>query len=505
VGHRGAGADVPPRVAAAPETALARRSAGLLLHVTSLPGGHGIGDLGAPAREFVDFLAAAGQRWWQTLPVGPVGRGDSPYDGPSAFAGNPLLIDLEQLAADGLLARRDLRPSAGLGHGRVAYRAAARFKETRLRRAFAAAGPDAVDLDRAPTWLHDYALYQALTTATGTRHWTTWPRALRRREPGTLEHARTDLAHEIRYQVFVQGVFEHQWRALREHAHERHVRLIGDVPILVALSSADVWAHQDLFQLDGDGRPTERAGVPPDYFSRSGQLWGNPLYRWPAMRRDRYGWWIDRLRSGLDRFDALRLDHFIGFQRYWAVPRGARTARRGRWRRGPGADFLGEVQARLGRPPLIAEDLGAVTGAVETLRDRFELPGMKVLQFALGDARTVDPPAAFPDRSVVYTGTHDNDTTAGWYRSSPAAQRAFVRRYLGASAHDVPRALVELALACPCNVAIVPLQDLLGLGSRARMNRPGTARGNWRWRLNDPLDSDLAADLQRRTQSHGRA
>ena len=480
--------------------ALDRRASGLLLHPTSLPGPHGSGDLGAPARRFVDFLHAAGQRWWQMLPVGPTGMGDSPYDAPSAFAGNPLLVDLDALVRAGYVQRGELPRSRSAD--RVDYRAARADKERCLRLAYERfrrrprrpAGFRRFCAEHA-TWLDDFALFAALARSKPGSAWTDWDEPLRRRNRAALRAAAARLAEELDYHRFVQWLFWRQWRALRRYAHARDVALLGDLPIFVAHHSADVWAEQELFHLDRDGRQTVVAGVPPDYFSATGQRWGNPLYRWPAHRRRGYDWWLRRLGAQLTRFDALRLDHFIGFVRYWEVPATAATAEVGRWRRGPGADFLSAAFAALGRPRLIAEDLGAVTAAVVRLRDRFELPGMAVLHFAFdGNPSNPHLPHNHRRRSVVYPGTHDNDTSRGWYRRATPVVRRRVRDYAGARGDDIHAALVRLALASVADLAVIPVQDLLGRGSRARMNLPGSAGGNWRFRLPPGAPDRRAAD-----------
>jgi 4-alpha-glucanotransferase len=487
------------------------RSSGLLLHPTSLAGGPESGDLGGEARRFVDFLADAGQSWWQMLPVGPAGYGGSPYSAQSAFAGNPMLVSLDRLADDGLLRAQDR----------------ALPRERQLRAAFAAFGTAGghADLDafagEARGWLDDFALYRALKRAHGELQWTRWPAALRDRAPAALAEARATFADEIAYVRFVEWRFWRDFAALRAHAHARGVALIGDIPIFTAHDSADVWQRRDLFTLDpATGEPSLVAGVPPDYFSETGQRWGNPLYRWDRMRAQGFAWWIDRFRAMLSAFDAVRIDHFIGFSRYWEIPADEATAIKGHWREGPGAAFFDAVLAALGELPLIAEDLGAVTADVTALRDRYRLPGIKVLQFAFATESSTSEflPHTYPRRAVVYPGTHDNDTTCGWFfdpggpMRSPAdteAERRRVLRYLGLSPDDAGRdihwQMIRLALASVANVAILPVQDLLGLGTEARMNRPGTDRGNWRFRLEPGvLTPALAAKLRDLTKTYGR-
>jgi len=502
---------------------LTERAAGVLLHPTSLPGAYGNGDLGAEAYRFVDFLAAAGQRWWQMLPVHPVGEGYSPYTGLSAFAGAPHLIALEPLVREGWLTPAEAAPPSRDHPGRAHYARALRFRESRLRRAFARyeAGARAAERRRwaafcaaEADWLEDYALFAAIKQAQGGARWMEWPEPVRVRRSAALRAARRELAEEIRFRTFLQYQFHRQWQALRAHCRARGVALLGDVPIFVAHDSADAWAHPDLFHMDRHGRLPIMAGVPPDAFSANGQRWGNPLYKWPRHRATGYAWWSARLRATLRRFDAVRLDHFIGFVRYWAIPGGQRTARHGRFRPGPGAHFLKHLQAEFGRLPLIAEDLGIVTQAVTALRELFDLPGMRVLQFAFGGNDPANPhlPHNHDRNSVVYTGTHDNDTAVGWAHARRGRPlRAEVQRaldYLGQpGGPDAPVhwALIRLAYLSVANLAMVPVQDLLGLGNEARMNRPGVARGNWDWRLApDALTDELAERLAALVRLYGR-
>jgi 4-alpha-glucanotransferase len=473
---------------------LSDRASGVLLHPTSLPGGAEGGQLDAEARAFVDFLAAAGQSWWQTLPVGPTGYANSPYSAQSAFAGNPALVAVDRLVEDGLLAPAD----RGLRHDEALRAAFAAFRHgggtgNRDFRAFTKG---------AASWLDDFSLYRAIKRAHGETQWTLWPALLRDRNPRALADARARLADEIAFVRFVQWRFARDWRGLRDYAHERGVGLIGDIPIFMAHDSADVWMKRALYHLGRSGEATLVSGVPPDYFSESGQRWGNPLYRWDRMRRAGYAWWIDRFRATLSAFDAVRLDHFIGFTRYWAIAGDEPTAINGTWRRGPGAGFFKALRRALRNLPLIAEDLGVITPEVRALRDAFGFPGIKVLQFAFG----TDPdahnflPHNYQRNAVVYTGTHDNDTTAGWFHDAGSGTRSFEQtdkerrtalRYLGvddpahaeAASRDIHWEMIRMVLMSVANVAIIPAQDLLGLGSEARMNRPGTDRGNWAFRL----------------------
>jgi 4-alpha-glucanotransferase len=480
---------------------LHERASGILLHPTSLAGPFGNGDLGAGAREFASFLARAGQRWWQMLPVGPVGYGNSPYSAHSAFAGSPLLIDLEELVVLGLIRSEALTPPR-LSSAHVDFASASAFREGVLRRAHAALGKGSLRraLDRFTSrevlWLEDYALFMALKRQNGLQQWTRWPQPLRDRVPGALQQARSELARELDFERFCQFLFARQWTALRTHCRELGVALLGDLPIFVAHDSADVWAHPELFLLDRTGEPTHISGVPPDYFSKTGQRWGNPLYRWKVMARDGYAWWTARMAQMLARFDAVRLDHFIGFVRFWQIAASEPTAIHGAWMKGPGAAFFSALQEQLGPLPLIAEDLGAVTPEVTALREAFGFPGLRILQFAFG----TDPqaptfkPHHYPRRTVVYSGTHDNDTVVGWFNDAggkgaprSAAQtereRQTARAYLGEGDEPVHWQFIREVQKSVADLAIVPMQDVLGLGSEARMNRPGLAEGNWSWRL----------------------
>ena len=480
------------------------RASGVLVHVTSLPSPFGIGDLGPTAFAWVDRLAWAGQSWWQALPLGPTGYGNSPYQPLSSFAGNVLLISPDHLVQDGLLGASDL-DGASFPAGGVDYPAVIRSKHRLLERAWshfrAGARPDlrpAFDQfcnDQAH-WLDDYALFRALKSRHGGAHYLEWPAALSQRDPAALDQARRELADPIGLARFAQFLVFTQGARLREYANARGVRFIGDLPFFVSPDSSDVWANPEFFQLDERRRPRFVAGVPPDYFSPQGQLWGNPVYDWEALRRAGYRWWVDRLRALLAHVDLVRLDHFRGFAAAWHVPAGAATAQSGRWLPGPGADLFRSTREILGRLPLIAEDLGLITPDVRQLREEFHLPGMKVLQFAF-DGNPDNPflPHNIGPESVVYTGTHDNDTTRGWYEALPEREKRVVGGYLGRSpceAADISRELIRLAWSSPAALAMAPLQDLLNLGSEARMNRPGSAVGNWRWRSTDEMLSEPA-------------
>jgi 4-alpha-glucanotransferase len=475
-------------------TALKRRSAGILLHPTSLPGRYGIGDLGPIAYAWVEALARAKQTWWQMLPLGPTGYGDSPYQSYSAFAGNPSLISPDILVQDGLVAASDLG-NVQFPANKVDFENVNRFKDWLLDRAWLAFNSGAAGQLRGPfeqfqkdeaNWLDDYALFMAIKHAHGDRSWQEWPTSLIRRESTALDHARRELADAIGAQRFRQFLFFRQWANLREHARRHGVKLFGDAPIFVSPDSADVWANPSQFLLDADCRPKVVAGVPPDYFSATGQLWGNPIYDWDRMKADGYSWWVRRLRANLRQVDLVRLDHFRGFEAAWHIPAGAKTAQVGEWVKGPAADFFTVVQRELGGLPLVAEDLGLISKEVHALREQFNLPGMYILQFAYGGAVEFRfLPHNHVRNAVVYTGTHDNDTTLGWWKSITENEQRFLRRYDPHVDEDPVSHLLRTAWASVADFAIVPMQDLLNLGSEARMNVPGTPSGNWTWRMTE--------------------
>ena len=491
------------------------RSSGILLHPTSLPGPYGIGELGSHAHRWVDWLAAAGQTLWQVMPLGPTGYGDSPYQCFSAFAGNPYLISLERLEQEGLLSADDLAEGGDLPDARVDYGPVIAFKVemlTRAERRFHASadaeqrGELARFRARHADWLDDYALFMALKDHHGGRAWTDWDPALRDRDPDALAAARDRHAEVIRRHATWQWWFDRHWRDVRARANAAGIRIVGDLPIFIAYDSADAWAQRESFFFDEAGAPTVVAGVPPDYFSATGQRWGNPLYRWKRMKDDGFAWWISRFRSTLEFVDIVRVDHFRGFEAYWEIPAAEPTAVEGRWVRGPGQPFFDAVREALGELPIIAEDLGVITPAVEQLRDANGLPGMKVLQFAFaGSADDPYLPHNYEPHCVVYTGTHDNDTTRGWFETAPQEERDLVRRYLARGDHAIAFELVRLASASVAAVAIFPLQDALGLGSEGRMNTPGRAEGNWSWRFGwDDLPEWLAPQLREMAQLYGR-
>jgi 4-alpha-glucanotransferase len=463
----------------------------------------------------VDALVRARQTWWQVLPLGPTGYGDSPYQCFSAFAGNPYLISPDLLLRDHLLRGDDLT-TARFPAGHVDYGPVIQFKTRLLARAwenFRAGKAPALRSEfeafrhQQAAWLDDFALFMALKDAHGGASWLEWPADLIRRQPAALERARQQLADAVGQHQFRQFLFFRQWGGLRRYAHAAGIRLIGDIPIFVSGDSADVWSNPRLFQLDDRGRPRFVAGVPPDYFSETGQLWGNPLYDWPALKATSYAWWVARLRATLEQVDLIRLDHFRGFEAYWEIPAGMPTAQVGRWVKGPGTDLVEALRRNLGGLPLIAEDLGVITPEVEALRDDFHLPGMRILQFAFGGAtESRFLPHNYERNTVVYTGTHDNDTTRGWYASIPEGEAHFLRRYIARDCSDVAWDLIRLAWSSVADFAVAPSQDVFDLGTEARMNLPGRPFGNWAWRFTEDLCTPAVLDrLGDLTELYGRA
>lgn len=496
---------------------LNHRASGILLHPTSLPGPYGAGDFGADAYRFVDWLGEAGQSYWQMLPLGPVGLGYSPYMSSSAFAGNPLLIDLGELEARGWLDPADLLPQADASlPDKADHDLQTTFRLPRLRRAARAFQARATAAERdefaafrkaEAAWLVDYVLFMALDTAYPGKTWNQWPESLASRSPAELRDAKLRHEEEITFWSFCQWCFARQWSRLKDHANARGVRIIGDVPIFVAYHSADVWAHQHLFELDAHGAQTVVAGVPPDYFSATGQRWGNPVYRWPAHATEGYRWWLERMRRALTLADVVRIDHFRGFAAHWEIPADSESAINGRWVAGPGAALFHAFQAAFPELPIIAEDLGIITSDVEALRDAFDLPGMRILQFAFGgDAGHAYLPHHYVPRCVAYTGTHDNDTAVGWWRDTTPRARAFAQHYLGTDGHAIQWSLMRALSASVANWVIYPMQDVLGLDNAARMNLPGVAEGNWTWRFTwCQLEDWHARVLREMSAAHGRA
>ncbi len=487
------------------------RAAGIILHPTSLPGPYGIGDLGPEAHRWVDWLASTGCGLWQVLPLNPTGYGDSPYQSFSAFAGNPYLVSPDLLAADGLLVDTDLADVPAFPPERVDYGAVIPWKVGLLDRAYdrLVASGLRPDFDAFVTaeaaWLDDFALFMALKDAHGGGAWTGWPAPVRDRDPQALAAARTEHAGLVDRHAFRQFLFFRQWGAVRARAAGHGIRIVGDAPIFVAHDSADVWAHRDLFFVEPDGSPTVVAGVPPDYFSATGQLWGNPLYDWEAHAATGYAWWISRLRAALRQVDLLRIDHFRAFADYWEIPAGAETAVHGRWVDGPGKAFFDAVEEALGELPIIAEDLGELSEQVPELLRAVELPGMRIFQFAF-DGEPEFFPHRYPEQCVAYTGTHDNDTTNGWFRSATPAQRAEALAYLGSDGEDFAGAMIARLWASDAAFVLAPLQDFLRLGSEARMNLPGRMGGNWAWRLAPGAPAQgLAAEIRGLNEATGRS
>ena len=478
------------------------RASGILLHVTSLPSSYGIGDFGPVAQSWIDRLGQAGQGWWQVLPLGPTGYGNSPYQPVSSFAGNGLFISPDWLIEDGLIGPSDCEHHPFISTV-VDYDAIIPFKQKMLERAWAHFMAGARSDLRSPYeqfcheqnhWLEDYALFRALKTKFDNAYYLEWPTEFVKREPEALDRARRELAEQIDQACFAQFLLFRQAERLKTHAHAKGLRLIGDLPFFVSPDSSDVWANPELFLLDEQRRPRFVAGVPPDYFSVQGQLWGNPVYDWQAHQQSGYRWWIGRLRSLLTQVDAIRLDHFRGFAAAWHVPAGALSAQSGQWVPGPGDAFFRAVEGELGELPFIAEDLGMITPEVYAMRDYFHLPGMRILQFAFdGHADNPYLPENYVANTVVYTGTHDNPTTRAWFEDLTDDQREKIRGYLngrGANNHEATRALIELAWSSVAALTMVPLQDVLNLGSEARMNIPGRPVGNWRWRSSEDMLSD---------------
>jgi 4-alpha-glucanotransferase len=470
------------------------RSSGIILHPTSLPGPDGIGDLGPEAYRWVKYIKQCGFSLWQVLPLSPTGYGDSPYQSFSAFAGNPFLISPALLLEEGMLAEEDLSDRPEFPADRVDYGPVIQWKQTLLDRAyehFKKTGSVKLKQDLSDFqaeqagWIEDFALFMAIKASQNLVSWDHWPKALRNREPQALEDFRKQNADSIQRHIFRQWLFFRQWTDLKDYTNAQGIHIIGDIPIFVAYDSADAWSHPELFFMDEEGKPTFVAGVPPDYFSPTGQLWGNPIYKWDVHKASRYAWWIDRLRSTLKLFDIVRLDHFRGFAGYWEIPAGMTTAETGRWAPGPGMDLFVALRAALHDLPIIAEDLGEITPDVIELREALELPGMKVLQFAFQNDPD-DPflPHNYPVNCVAYTGTHDNDTTVGWYRGAPEKEKDFARRYMARSGDDIAWDFIRLAWASVAEFAIAPMQDFLSLGTEARMNLPGRLGGNWTWRVN---------------------
>lgn len=495
-----------------------KRASGILLHPTSLPSRFGIGELGIEAYRFIDFLAESSQQLWQVLPLGPTGYGNSPYASFSAIAGNPLLISLEQLQEQGLLADEDFATLPEFPVDRVDYDLVIKTKTPLLIQAWKNFKTNASPIqhkeftafcDSKANWLDDYALFMALREAHEGASWHTWERNISKLHPEVLEEWRQRLEGEVLFHKFLQFEFFRQWSKIKEYANSKKIQIIGDIPIYVAHDSADVWSHPDLFCLDEQtGEPSLMAGVPPDYFSETGQLWGNPVYKWDKLQEDNFGWWVQRFESLLEYVDIIRIDHFRGFESYWAVKQGETTAINGEWIKAPGDEFFQILNKELGKLPIMAEDLGIITPEVEALRDRFDFPGMKILLFAFGGGPD-NPymPFNYERNFAVYTGTHDNNTTIGWFNQISEYEKENVLRYLGCiSPEGVNWDFIRLAFSSVANQAIIPMQDILGLGGEAQMNFPSKAEGNWEWRYpSDALTDQLRDRLKSLTYTYGRA
>ncbi|HSH01076.1 MAG TPA: 4-alpha-glucanotransferase [Anaerolineae bacterium] len=494
------------------------RSAGVLLHPTSLPSPYGIGDFGPDAYTFINFLELAKQSMWQVLPLGVTGYGDSPYQSFSAFAGNPMLISPALLVRDGFLPAEALAEVPDFPEKKVDFGPVITYKEGLFKQAFSyfkEKGSEeqkeafAAFCEENGSWLDDFAAYMAIKQLYVDHEggvWNTWPKPLAQRDEEALAEKKEELADDIQYYQFLQYLFFDQWLSLKRYANEKGIKVVGDIPIFVAFDSADVWSNPELFYLDEDGGPTVIAGVPPDYFSETGQRWGNPLYRWPRMAKNSYQWWVERLKMTFLQADIVRIDHFRGFEAYWEIPSSEPTAIKGRWVAGPGSDLFIKLREALGELPIIAEDLGLITPGVEALRDEFDFPGMKILQFAFGaENNNSFLPHMYGRNCVVYTGTHDNNTTLGWYEAASERERDHVRRYLARDGHDIVWDMIRAIWASSADTAVVPMQDLFKLGEEARMNYPGKASGFWQWRYTaDMLRIDIAHRLADLTVLYGR-
>lgn len=503
------------------------RASGILLHPTSLPGAFGIGDLGSEAYKFVDFLEAARQTYWQILPLGPTGYGDSPYQCFSAFAGNTHLISPEKLVEEHLLTEEEISRKPDFSEDKVDFGKVYEWRNEILPKAYerfrAAANVDLrgefeTFVRQNASWLNDYALYRAAKASQNQKAWYEWDSLLRIRDENALNNAKENLRVQIEAQKFYQFLFFKQWAELKKYAGDKGIKIVGDVPIFIALDSADVWCNQEKFKLNKDGTPKVVAGVPPDYYSKTGQRWGNPIYDWNRMREDNFGWWISRVRNALQTVDIVRVDHFRGFAAAWEVPGGDKTAENGQWVSVPGKELFEALKNALGELPFWAEDLGVITPDVEELRDYFDFPGMRILQFAFGgDTKNHDLPHNYIKNSVAYTGTHDNDTTVGWFNSQSGKgstrddsqigkEREFCLKYLNSDGEEINWDFIRAVWASVADTAITPMQDVLGLGNRARMNLPASDSGNWSWRFkNGDLTKEIAERLRELTKIYGRS
>jgi 4-alpha-glucanotransferase len=492
------------------------RSSGILLHLTSLPGKSGSGDLGPDAYRFMELLENAGQSWWQMLPIGLPGNAPSysPYDSVSGFAGSPWLVSLQLLARDKLLTMEEIKPSAGLTGSRVNFPLMHVYRDVRLRRAYIILRSRHGENEPAfrdfctknAHWLEDFSLFMAIRQDLGGKPWTEWHEDLRSRNPEALSSARQRLAEEADFHQFVQFKFDQQWKALREESHHRGIGLIGDIPIFVGHDSADVWSHQELFQLDGNGRPRRLSGYPPDRFNFAGQLWGHPQYEWAAHKLNDFKWWVQRFDRMYDLFDALRIDHFLGFTRTWSIPAASPDPGKGRWVRSPGSGLFAAVERSLGKRPMIAEDLGHVTSLDIKLLKRFAILPMRIFQFGFGTEPDSSGhlPHNYSPLCAAYSGNHDNETLKGWYLKLPNAKRKLVQTYTGGEFSTIHWDCIRTIQSSPANLVIFPLQDVMGLGTKARMNIPGTARGNWNWRSDQGIPQYIIKKLRQYTAMFGR-
>ena len=485
------------------------RSGGVLLHPTSLPGKYGIGDVGPSAYKFIDFLAETKQKLWQVLPLGPTGYGDSPYQCFSTFAGNPLLISIDILLEQGLLSKQDVELKEPFDDNNVEYGKVIDLKYSLYRKAFDKFS-DTKEFktfcSKHISWLDDYALFMSLKNLFGGRPWSEWDKDIKLRKPDAMGRYTNELSKEIKFYKFLQYSFFTQWHELKSYANKKGIKIIGDVPIYVAFDSSDAWAAPHAFYFDKEMNPIKVAGVPPDYFSKTGQLWGNPLYNWQTLKKDGFKWWIERIKATQELVDIIRVDHFRGFAGYWAVPFGSETAADGKWEVGPGESVFNAIKDTLGDLPILAEDLGFLTPDVHALRDKFGFPSMKILQFGF-DSKEGSPyvPHLFEKNNVVYTGTHDNDTIVGWFQKANSQDKQLVLDYINTDGSDIAWDFIRLAWASVANIALVPLQDILSLGSDARMNTPSVASGNWQWRFKlEQLTPQIKQKLKKLTETYSR-
>jgi len=493
------------------------RSAGILLHPTSLPGKYGIGTIGYEAFHFIDFLVHSGQKLWQIFPLGPTGYGDSPYQSFSAFAGNPLLISLELLKEDGLLLQKDLDSIPVFNKHNIDYGKLVEVKDQLLRQAYQNYKTDdkkfTIDCGNFcvdnKEWLDDYALFMAVKEYHGGKLWTQWETDIALRKTNAIKKWTEKLKYQITYQKFIQFTFYQQWKSLKNYANEKGIKIIGDIPIFIAYDSVDLWANINLFSVDKKGKLLSCAGVPPDYFSPTGQLWGNPLYKWDIMEKDNFLWWQKRIKKVLEYVDIIRIDHFRGFDAYWEIPGDAKTAENGKWIKAPGNIFFKTIRDKLGNLPIIAEDLGIITESVEKLRDDFNFPGMKILQFAFGDSGDKNfLPHNYIKNCIVLTGSHDNNTTRGFFENEKEKKTGvyeWTKKYLNYSGNNITYELIRIAYASVANIVIIPMQDILNLGSEARMNFPGKLGGNWTWRFSwEQINSDVSKTYKAMTEIYER-